>query len=167
MAIQQLGNERTTIYADGLDLVFERVFDAPRDLVWRVMTEPAHVTHWWGPRGYTTTVETMDVRPGGSWRFITHTAGGEDVPFFGEYLEVEPPSRIVRTFGVDIPGFGEPGRETMTLEALEDGRTRLTERGHFRSQAELDEQIRVGMIGGAPDQYDKLAEEIAEAVAAA
>ena len=165
MAIQQLGNERTTIYADGLDLVFERVFDAPQDLVWRVMTDPEHVAQWWGPRGYTTTVETMDVRPGGRWRFITHTSGGEAIPFFGEYLEVDPPTRIVRTFGVDIPGFGEPGRETMTLESLEDGRTRLVERGQFRTQEELDEQIRVGMIAGALDQYDKLAEAIAEAVA--
>ena len=49
MAVQQLGNERTTIYADGLDLVFERIFDAPRDLVWTVITDPDRMTHWWGP----------------------------------------------------------------------------------------------------------------------
>ena len=66
--MQQLGNERTTAYADGLDLVMERVFDAPRDLVWAVITDPERVTHWWGPHGYTTTVEEMDVRPGGRWR---------------------------------------------------------------------------------------------------
>ena len=163
MAVQQLGNERTTIYADGLDLVFERVFDAPRDLVWTVITDPDRITNWWGPRGYTTTVEAMDLRPGGRWRYIAHTTGGEDVPFGGEYVEVDPPARIVRTFGVDLPGFGEPGLETMTLEALADGRTKLTERSHFRTAEELEEQIRVGMVAGALDTYDRLAEEIATA----
>jgi uncharacterized protein YndB with AHSA1/START domain len=165
MAVQQLGNERTTIYRDGLDLVFERVFDAPRDLVWSVMTDPERVTRWWGPKGYTTTVIEMDVRPGGRWRFVTHTTGGEDVPFYGEYLEVVPPERIVKTFGVDVPGSGEPGRETTVLEDL-GGRTRLIERGHFRTEEELEAQLAVGMVGGALDTYDRLAEEIEAASAA-
>lgn len=65
---QELGNERTRAYTDGPELVMERVFDAPRELVWRVLTDPDRVTNWWGPRGYTTTVEEMDVRPGGKWR---------------------------------------------------------------------------------------------------
>ena len=56
MAVQQLSNERTTAYTDGAELVFERVFDAPRDLVWKVLTDPERVTNWWGPHGYTTTV---------------------------------------------------------------------------------------------------------------
>src|SRR6266513_483895 len=81
MAVQQLGNERTTAYADGQELVFEKIFDAPRE----------RVTNWWGPRGYTTTVEEMDVRVGGRWRWVNHTTGGEDVAFKGEYLEVVPP----------------------------------------------------------------------------
>ena len=97
MAVQQLGNERTKAYADGADLVLERVFDAPRELVWRVMTDPARVTNWWGPHGYSTTVEEMDVRPGGRWRWINHTTGGESAPFKGEYLEVVPFERIVQT----------------------------------------------------------------------
>ena len=91
MAVQQLGNDRTTAYADGLDFVMERVFDAPRDLVWAVITDPERITRWWGPHGYTTTVEEMDVHPGGRWRYINHTTGGEDVAFKGEYLEVEAP----------------------------------------------------------------------------
>jgi uncharacterized protein YndB with AHSA1/START domain len=160
MAVQ-LGNERTMVYQDGLDLVFERIFEAPRELVWTVMTDPARVPKWWGPHGYTTTVEEMDVRPGGRWRFVTTTTGGEVVPFYGAYLEVEPLERIVRTFGVDIPGWGEPGRETMTLEDLGDGRTRLSERGHFRSAEELEAQLAVGMVAGALEQYDRLADEIA------
>ena len=65
----------------------------------------------------------MDVRTGGRWRCINHTTGGEDVPFRGEYLEVDPPERIVRTFIVDIPGFDDQTAiETLTLEDL-GGRT--------------------------------------------
>ena len=80
MAGQQLGNDRTMVYTDGLELVFERVFDAPRDLVWKVINDPERITNWWGPHGYTTTVVEMDLRTGGRWRYINHTTGGEDVP---------------------------------------------------------------------------------------
>ena len=49
-------------------IVITRVFDAPRELVWKVWTQPEHVARWWGPRGFTTTVTEMDLRPGGKWR---------------------------------------------------------------------------------------------------
>jgi uncharacterized protein YndB with AHSA1/START domain len=162
MTRQNLGNERTTVYIDGLELYFERVFDAPRELVWKVMTDPDRITNWWGPRGYTTTVVEMDLRTGGHWRFINHTTGGEDVPFKGEYLEVVAPERIVRTFIVDIPGMSDHvGIETMTLEDV-DGRTRLVEKSTFTSTEEIEGAMATGMIGGALDTYDRLAEEIAK-----
>ena len=143
-------------------LVFERVFDAPRDLVWKVMTDPDRITNWWGPRGYTTTVEEMDLRTGGRWRYINHTTGGEDVPFKGEYLEVVPFERIVRTFIVDIPGLDDKaGIETMTLEAI-GNRTKLVERSTFPTVEDLESQLSVGMVDGALDTYDRLAEEIAK-----
>ena len=103
--IDRGSTETTTVYTEGQDLVMERVFDAPRDLVWKVITDPERITNWWGPHGYTTTVEEMDVRPGGRWRFIQHTTGGEDVPFKGEYLEVVPPERVVQTFIFDVEPF--------------------------------------------------------------
>lgn len=160
---QQLGNERTTAYTDGQELVLERIFDAPRDLVWKVMNDPERVTRWWGPRGYTTTVVEMDVRPGGRWRWINHTTGGEDAPFKGEYLEVQPPERIVRTFIFDVPGFDDRRAiETMTLEDL-GARTRVTAKTRFLSVDELEGALSTGMIGGALDTYDRLAEEIARA----
>ncbi len=161
MAVRQLGNDRTAIYQDGLDLVFERVFDAPRDLVWSVITDPDRITNWWGPHGYTTTVVEMDLRTGGRWRYINHTTAGEDVAFMGEYLEVIPLEKIVRTFILDMPGFDDkPGRETMTLEDL-GGRTRLTERSHFPTAEDLETQLEMGMVSGALDTYDRLADEIA------
>ena len=161
MAVQQLGNERTTAYADGAELVMERIFDAPRDLVWKVLTDPERVTNWWGPQGYTTTVVEMDVRPGGRWRWINHTAGGEDAPFKGEYLEVEPPERIVRTEIFDVPGFDDRAAvETWTFEDL-GGRTKLTARSRFPSVADLEGALAMGMIGGALDTFDRMADEIA------
>ena len=159
---QNLGNDRTTVYVDGLQLVYERVFDAPRELVWKVMTDPARITKWWGPRGYTTTVVEMDVRVGGRWRFINHTTGGEDVPFTGEYLEVVPPERVRQTFIVDIPGLSDHvGLETMTLEDL-GGRTRMVARSVFTTIEELEGAMATGMVGGALETYDRLAEEIAK-----
>jgi uncharacterized protein YndB with AHSA1/START domain len=162
MALPQLGNERTTAYTDGPELVIERVFDAPRDLVWKVMTDPERVTLWWGPRGYTTTVVEMDVRPGGRWRWINHTTGGEDAPFKGEYLEVVPPERIVQTQIFDVPGFDDRAAiNTMTLEDL-GGRTKLVARSRFPSIEDLEGALATGMIGGALDTYDRLADEIAK-----
>ena len=162
MAVQQqLGNDRTTVYQDDLDVVFERIFDAPRDLVWRVYTEPERIARWWGTHGSTTEVVEMDLRPGGKWHYISHAPDRDPIGFFGEYLEVDPPNLIRRTFGVVGADFA-PGNETMTLEDLGDGRTKLVERGHFGSQADIDFQVQVGMIEGALGQYDRLAEEIAQ-----
>jgi uncharacterized protein YndB with AHSA1/START domain len=162
MARQQLGNERTVAYADGQELVMERIFDAPRDLVWKVLTDPERVTNWWGPHGYTTTVVEMDVRPGGRWRWINHTTGGEDAAFKGEYLEVVPPERIVRTEIFDAPGFDDRAAiDTMILEDLA-GRTKLVARSRFPSVEDLEGALAMGMIGGALATYDRLADEIAK-----
>ena len=162
MAVKQLGNERTMAYADGPDLVFEKIFDAPRDLVWKVMTDPDRVTNWWGPEGYTTTVVEMDVRPGGRWRWINHTTGGEDAAFKGEYLEVVPPERIVQTEIFDVPGFDDRAAiNTLTLEDL-GGKTKLVARSTFPSVEDLEGALAMGMIGGALVTYDRLAAEIAK-----
>ena len=157
---QQLGNERTKVYVDGLDVVFERVFDAPIDLVWKVYTEPDCIARWWGTNDSMTEVVEMDLRPGGKWHYISHAKDRDPIGFYGDYLEVDPPRLIRRTFGVVGADF-PPGNETMTLEDLGDGRTKLVERGHFGSQADIDFQISVGMVEGALGMYDRLAEEIA------
>jgi len=161
--MQQLGNERTTVYAEGQDLVFERVFDAPRDLVWKVMTDPERVTRWWGPHGHTATVVEMDVRVGGTWRWISHGPDGQDVPFKGEYLEVEPPERLVQTEIFDVPGFDDKAAiNTLTLEAL-GSKTKVIARSRFPSVEDLEGALATGMVGGALETYDRLADEIAKA----
>ncbi len=165
MAVRQLGNDRTTAYTEGAELVMERVFDAPRELVWSVLTDPSRVTKWWGPEGYSTTVEEMDVQPGGRWRWVGRSPDGQEAPFRGEYLEVVPPERLVRTEIFDVPPFNaDPAGaavETMTFEDLGDGRTKLVSRSRFPSAESLEGALATGMIGGALQTYDRLADEIA------
>jgi uncharacterized protein YndB with AHSA1/START domain len=165
MAVTQLGNDRTTAYTEGPELVMERIFDAPRDLVWTVLNDASRVPNWWGPRNTSMTVEEMDVRVGGRWRWIAHASDGNDAPFKGEYLEVVPPERVVRTEIFDVEPFNAPGMaavETMTLEDLGDGRTKLVSRSRFPSEEVLAGALATGMIGGALEAYDRLAEEIAK-----
>src|SRR5438132_11195081 len=88
------------------ELVSTHVFDAPRELVWKAWTNPKLIPRWWGPRKYSTVVEKMDVRPGGTWRFVQRDAEGNKFGFHGEYREVVPFERIVETFEFE----GMPGR---------------------------------------------------------
>jgi uncharacterized protein YndB with AHSA1/START domain len=161
MTLKQLGNDTTTVYADGAEFVMERTFDAPRELVWQALTDPARIPRWWGKREHSMTVAEMDVRVGGRWRWIAHTPDG-DAPFSGEYLEVEPPSRLVNTEMFDVPPFnqGEPAIVTQTLEDL-GGRTRLISRSVMPSVEALEGALATGMVAGAIESWDRMAEEIA------
>lgn len=151
----------TAIYSDGTDLVFERTFEAPREKVWQAFTDPKIVPRWWGKRGTTTTVVEMDVRPGGTWRYVSSDPGREDVVFFGEYLEVTPPERFRWTFMFDVEGLGpQGGPETHTFEDL-GGRTKVRSVGHFDSIEAIDGALATGMVAGAIETWDRLAEELA------
>jgi uncharacterized protein YndB with AHSA1/START domain len=163
MTRQELGNATTTLVADGAELVMERVFDAPRELVWTALTSPEHIPQWWGPHGTTPTVVEMDVRPGGRWRWIAPPSDGGGAPFAGEYLEVVPPERIVRTVILDVEPFntGPAAVETITLEDL-DGRTRLRDHTRFPSDEALSGAVATGMSRGALESYDRLAQLLTE-----
>ncbi len=104
--IDRGSTETTKIYSEGGDLVFERTFDAPRELVWKAFTDPELVPRWWGPHGTTTTVDEMDVRPGGTWRYVSTAPDRDDVVFYGEYLEVTPPAGYKWTFMFDVEASG-------------------------------------------------------------
>lgn len=143
------------------EIVMSREFDAPRDLVFKVSTDPDLVPKWWGPRELTTTVATMEPRSGGSWRFVQRDAAGNEYAFHGVYHEIAAPDRIVQTFEFE----GMPGHvllETMTLEDL-GGRTRLTTHSVFQSVADRDGMLQSDMEAGANESLDRLAELLAEA----
>ena len=101
-----MSTEKDTAGDADKQIVITRVFDAPRELVWKVWTDPEHIAQWWGPRGFTTTVTAMDLRPGGKWRYIMHGPDGNDYPVNGVFKEVVPHERIVTTDEFD-DGFGE------------------------------------------------------------
>jgi uncharacterized protein YndB with AHSA1/START domain len=160
--IDRGSTDTTTIYSEGGDLTFERTFDAPRELVWKAFTDPAIVPRWWGPHGTTTTVVEMDVRPGGAWRYISSAPDREDVAFFGEYLEIDPPARFSWTFLFDVEGMGpQGGPETFTFEDV-GGRTKVTSVGHMGSAQAIDGALATGMVGGALETWDRLAAVLAE-----
>ncbi|HET6329435.1 MAG TPA: SRPBCC family protein [Holophagaceae bacterium] len=82
-------------YATEREIISTRLLDAPRELVWKVWTDPQHLVHWWGPNGFTNSFETYDFRPGGEWRFVMHGADGTDYPNHSVFVEIVEPERIV------------------------------------------------------------------------
>lgn len=139
------------------EIHIEREFDAPRDLVFATFTDPALIGEWWGPRGTTAVVDVMDVRPGGSWRFVIHDADGSQTAFRGTYREVSPPERIVQTFEWE----GMPGHvsvETLTMEDLGGDRTRFVTTSLFHTTEERDGMLGSGMERGLNETYDRLDE---------
>jgi uncharacterized protein YndB with AHSA1/START domain len=160
--IDRGSTDTTTIYSEGGDLVFERVFDAPREQVWKAFTDPDQIPRWWGPHGTTTRVVEMDLRPGGTWRFVSSAPDREDVTFYGEYLAVDPPNGYRSTFMFDVEGVGpQGGPETYILEDL-GGRTKVTSIGHMGSAEVIEGALATGMVKGAIETWDRLAELLAD-----
>ena len=160
--IDRGSTDTTAVYSDGGDLTFERTFDAPREQVWKAFTDPELVPRWWGPKGTTTLVVEMDVRPGGRWRYVSSAPDRDDVAFFGEFLEVTPPEGFKWTFMFDVEGVGpQGGPETFTFEEI-DGRTRVTSVGHMGSPEIIEGALATGMVGGAIETWDRLEALLAE-----
>jgi uncharacterized protein YndB with AHSA1/START domain len=156
----------TTIYSEDGDLVYERTFAAPREVVWRANTDPELIPRWWGPHRHSTRVEEMDVRPGGKWRFVSVDGDGTEFAFYGEYLEVEPPERIKWTFMFDVEGVGpQGGPETLTLQDLGDGRTLMRAVSHMGSAEAIEAALATGMTQGAIETWDRLDELLPELAA--
>ena len=140
------------------ELVITRVFDAPRELVFRMWTDPEHLAHWWGPRDYPAGKVEMDPRPGGRWRHcLISSAGDMSLWHHGTYREIAPPERIVFTFQWEEEG--ERGIETVVTItfAEEGGKTRMTFRqAPFQSDVERD-----GHGMGWTSSFDRLDEALA------
>ncbi|HET8586738.1 MAG TPA: SRPBCC domain-containing protein [Candidatus Limnocylindria bacterium] len=161
--IDRGSTDSTTVYSEGGDLTYERVFDAPRELIWRANTEAELIERWWGPRGHTTRVQEMDVRPGGKWRFVSTDESGNRFTFYGEYLEIVAPERIKWTFMFDVEGVGpQGGPETLTLLALDGGRTLMRAVSHMGSADVIEAALATGMAQGAIETWDRLEELLPE-----
>lgn len=146
--------------------VITRIFDAPRELVFSAWTDPKHVAQWWGPKGFTTPVCELDVRPGGA--FLIHMMGPDGVVYLtrGVFHEVVEPARIVFTTGAFENEAGDPGLEvlhTVTFAEHEGGKTKLTlQASVVRSAPEVAEALD-GMEEGWNESLDRLADTLKEA----
>jgi uncharacterized protein YndB with AHSA1/START domain len=131
----------------------ERVVNASRERVWEAMTRPELLAQWWG-RGNRLDIERLELKRGGHWRFVEHSDHGVH-GFEGRFREVTPPSRMVQSFEWD----GMPAYviiETITLEDLGDGRTRIVTDSLFHTAEERDGFVSSGMEGGMNESYAAL-----------
>jgi uncharacterized protein YndB with AHSA1/START domain len=146
------------------EIVISRIFDAPRELVWRAMTDPQHVIHWWGPRGFTNTIREMDVRPGGVWKHIMHGPDGVDYPNSSVFKEVVKPQRIVFSHGGGKKGEPDDVQfvATWTFDAMNAGaQTRVTIHMVFPTAADRDRVVKeYGAIEGGKQTLARLAEHL-------
>jgi uncharacterized protein YndB with AHSA1/START domain len=162
---QETATGKTTVTTPSdREILSERVFDAPRERVFAAYTDPELIPQWWGPRRMTTVVDRMDVRPGGSWRFVAHDPDGREQGFQGVYREVTPPERIVQTFEWE----GMPGHVIIEHAAFEElgGRTRVTVTSLFHTTEERDGMLASGMERGLSESHDRLDELLAAEEAA-
>ena len=159
MSEQDVVGKSTVTLPGEREIHVERIFEAPRDRLFAVYTDPELIPRWWGPRNTATIVEEFDVRTGGFWRFLTRTEDGSEIVFRGVFREVSAPERIVQTFEWD----GMPGHvsvETATFEDLGD-RTRIVSTSIFHTPEERDGMLESGMERGMNETYARLEELLA------
>lgn len=140
------------------ELFIIREFDAPRELLYRAHTDPEIYVKWVGPKEMKMTVEKLDARDGGSYKF-THERDGHKYAFHGVYHEALAPERIIGTFEFDgLPEKGHVILGTTKFEDLPGGRSRLVHQSVFQSVSDRDGMIQSGMERGVSDGYEKLDE---------
>jgi uncharacterized protein YndB with AHSA1/START domain len=141
------------------ELVITRVFDAPRELVFKAWTDPRQAVTWWGPKDYPATHMEMDVRPGGAWRGrLRSIDGAKELGLGGVFREVIAPERVVFTFAWDEEG--ERGLETLVTVtfAEQKGKTLMT----FRQVPFQSVEERDGHRGGWTSSFDRLEEQVTD-----
>lgn len=145
------------------EVVITRTLDAPRDLVFKTITDPDLVPEWWGPRNLKTTVEEMEVRRGGTWRYVQKDPDGNEFGFHGVYHDVYENEGFVTTFEFE----GVPGHVILSTYKLEetDGKTLLTGQSVFQSLEDRDGMVASGMEYGAREMMDRLQELLAKQAA--
>jgi uncharacterized protein YndB with AHSA1/START domain len=140
------------------EITITRIFDAPRELVFRMWTDPEHMAQWWGPHGFTNPVCELDARPGGAILIHMRAPDGTTHPMGGEFHEVVPPERIVFTTFVDGPdGRILEGHNVVTFEE-HGGKTRLTVQARAVGFVEIAKRMLAGMEPGWTQSLERLEE---------
>ncbi len=138
----------------------ERVFDAPRTLVFEAFTKPEHLKHWWGPKGWTLPVCEQDFRVGGVWFYCMRGPDGTEGCGKATYREIVPPERIVYTDAfADAAGNVIETMPQMTITVTfteHDGKTKITNRVDFPTVEAYDATLAMGMVEGMGETWDRL-----------
>lgn len=150
-----MGKTNITAEPGKNEIVITRVLDAPRELVFKTITDPNLIGRWWGPARFTTIVDKMEVKPGGLWRYVQGDTEGNEYGFHGVYHEITSPERIVQTFEFE----GMPGHVSLETVRLEDegGKTRWTSIAVYQSLEDRDGMVQSGMESGARELMERLA----------
>jgi uncharacterized protein YndB with AHSA1/START domain len=140
------------------EIVISRVVNAPRELVWDAMTKPEHVVNWWGPNGFTSTIQEMDVRVGGAWKHIMRGPDGTEYPNKSVFREVQKPSRLVYAHSGSKKGADEIHFEsTWTFEPAGNNKTKVTIRHLFESAEDRNKiAIEYGAVEGGNQTLARL-----------
>lgn len=148
--------------ASDVEVVVMRQFRAPAALVFEAWTRPEHLRRWFGRDGWELPVCEIDLRPGGTWRYVHVGPDGMELGLSGEYLEVDPPHRLVSTERFDEPYFEVMGGGTVnTLTFEEDaGVTTMTMHVEYRSQEARDSALATGMDEGMAEGFRRLEEAL-------
>lgn len=160
-------NPKTTTQEVETDraIITTRLFKAPRELVFKMFTDPKHVVEWWGPRGFTTTVHEMDVRVGGTFRHTMHGPDGTDYPNYMTYKEVVRPERLAYSHGGGKEDDDVLFEGRITFEERGD-KTLVTMQALFPTKAERDRCAReYGAVEGGVQTLDRLEEHICREIA--
>jgi uncharacterized protein YndB with AHSA1/START domain len=142
------------------EIWIEREFDAPRELVFKVTTDPKYITQWWGSmKDHNTEIDKVDVRSGGEWRYLHTDPTGQTIGFHGVYHEVLAPERVIDTFEWEgLPEKGHVILETARYEELPGNRTKLKLQQIFQSVGDRDGMVASGQEKGLKSSYEKLDE---------
>jgi len=141
---------------DKLEVRISRVFKAPPEKVWQAYTDPELIAKWW----QNTTIEKHDLRVGGAWRFVDKgQADGKQIAFRGEFLEIDEPRKLARTFEFE-PWAGHIMEETVTLEPTGDGQTQMLTISKYANLEDLEGMVNSGMERGAVAGVERLAKVI-------
>lgn len=146
----------------GREVIITRVFDASREKVWKAYTDPELVTQWLGPRKYKMIIDKWGSKPGDSWRYL-HKGDEGEFGFHGVIHGVYDQEKIIQTF--EFEGLPEPGHvalDTLLLEDVGDGRTKVTTISVFQTPEDRDGMVQSGMEKGVVEGYERLDELLAK-----
>ncbi len=139
------------------ELIFERLFKAPAEAVFRAWTDPTRLVQWWGPHGFHMTIESMDVRVGGTWSYVLHGPDGSQYPSTAVFEALDPPHRLVfRNTGGHVEDKHLTCRMVVTF-AEKHEQTQVTLRMQFQSIERLERAERRGAVEGGEQSFERLA----------